>query len=415
MIYLKLMLAILAVIYFLGGGFFMYYEDVAYNNLIYIFIPVIYMVLLYLTFHLLKLKKLNFQFYTLPVNKIAALLFALIAVAIAIKSFDISTLYAGDYAQIRQGFLNKMEEGNIGILEQLVPILSVYPLIYLMWHLQSQQNFNIPSIIILMSLLLIGQTTGGRQIIFQLLILLGFLLGRKFLKSKQGLIITICFMLIGAWVTLGRFNNPDVNKSQFIEALTPARYNDYLKDNTGNKALKDLIIETSFYFSQSVPAFCNEFKNIELSFFPKYPLAMQPFLERQLYKIGIGSVSQTDRFSSFLDLTDNSGFFPGTWGTGFLDVYFNLGILGGLIFFTLISFILYQVHTNIHTEHINKYSILNSFHCLFIITTFMAPAIFDTLIFFSFITIYFSKLPYADSSISNDANGHSLSGEADSI
>lgn len=413
MIYLKLMLAILAVIYFLGGGFFMYYEDIAYENLIYIFIPVMYMVLLYLTFDLLKIKKLNFQFYALPINKVAALVLALLAVAIAIKNFDISTLFAGDYAEIRQGFLNKMEEGDVGILEQLVPILSVYPLVYLMYHLQSKQSFNVPSILILMSLLLIGQTTGGRQIIFQLLILLGFLLGRKFLKTKQGLIITIGFVLIGAWVTLGRFDNPDVNKSQFIEALTPARYNDYLKDNSGNKALKDLIIESSFYFSQSVPAFCNEFNNIELSFFPKYPLAMQPFLERQLYKIGIGSVSQTDRFNSFLDLTDNSGFFPGTWGTGFLDVYFNLGILGGIIFFTIISFILYQVNANTHTEHKNKYRILTSFHGLFIITTFMAPAIFDTLIFFSYITIYFSKLPYSDSSITTDTNGLALSGEAD--
>jgi len=167
-----------------------------------------------------------------------------------------------------------------------------------------------------------------------------------------------------------------------------------LKDASDFKKLQDVGLEVSFYFGHVIPSFCSKFDNLDLKIFPPYIFGMQPFIERQLYKVGIINYSQDDRYDKIQSLCLGTVFFPGTWSTGFLDIYFNLGIICSALFFILITFILFMCNKNLK-RYRTKYKILTAFNILFIITMFMAPVFFDTMVFFSYVLILVSYFPQA--------------------
>ncbi len=392
MIYLKTIILIFITIGLLISGIMMSYEDIKYWNTIYIVLPIALIILLYVFFELIIKKRVDITLYNISFNFGIALLFLFPAVLITFQNFDFNSLSQGDYAEIRAVYLDKLSEQDVSVFEQLVPLLTIYPLATLLYMVSKEKSINYKMLIIIAALLFIGQKTGGRQIIFQLFVaILVIKNGRVFPKTYQSILFISLFVLLASIVTIGRFSNPDVSKAQLLENITPAKISPFLKEKSDYPALQDLGIEIAFYFGQSIPAFCNEVVNVDITLLPKYFWGMQPFIERQLGKAGLLSVNQNDRYERFLLLTDNSGFFPGTWGTGFLDVYFNLGILGSLVFFTIVAFLLFSCERNLLHTGEPKFRILRGYNVLFIVTMFMAPAFFDTAIIFSYLFIYFNK------------------------
>jgi hypothetical protein len=392
MIYLKTIILIFITIGLLVSGVLMSYDGIKYWNTIYIFLPIMLIALLYIFFELVIKKRVDINLYNIKFHFGISLLFLIPSVLITLQNFDFNSLLQGDYAEIRAVYLDKLSGQEVSILEQVVPLLIIYPLAHLFYLVAQENGINYKMMVITASLLFIGQKTGGRQIIFQLFVaILVIKNGRIFPKTYQSVLFILFFILLASIVTIGRFSNPDVSKAQLLENITPAKINPFLKEPSNYPELQDLGIEIAFYFGQSVPAFCNEISNVDIGIFPKYLWGMQPFLERQLGKIGLLGVNQNERYERFLSLTDNSGFFPGTWGTGFLDIYFNLGILGGLLFFAFVAFLLFTCERNLKYTGEHKFRILRGYHVLFIITMFMAPAFFDTAIIFSYLFIFFNK------------------------
>ena len=173
----------------------------------------------------------------------------------------------------------------------------------------------------------------------------------------------------------------------------PIKISETLQSESGVNPIKELVMEVAFYFGHQIPAFCNKVNNVEWTFFPRYFWSIQPFIERQLSKIGILGYSQVERYETFLQLAENSGFFDTSWSTGFLDIYYNLGIIGTILFFMFFTRLLYNTQTAIEiNESTEKYRMLHAINVLFIITMFMTPAFFDTTIFFTYFFVSISEI-----------------------
>jgi hypothetical protein len=391
MVYLKTIIIVSLVLALLLSGILMSYHDIKYENLWFIIIPILLVVAFYLLFTYQFRRGIDFRLYEIKLNFPLACIIMLVCIAIKAYYFNVNSLFEGNYAEIREDFLEKLDTKNVTALEQIVPLISIYPLTYLLFAIARNRGFNMEIIFLIFGLLFIGQTTGGRQIIFQLFILILSIKGFGLLRKPSSLLFLGVFVALAAIVTIGRYANPDVDKAALLENITPVNINPFLKGDPKLQPAKDVVIEAGFYFGQSVPAFCNEIDNVDITILPTYVFGLQPFVERQLNKVGI-AVEQQVRWRRFLDLTNNTGFFPGTWATAFLDLYFNWGILGTILFCLITAFALYNCQYNLKIKREDKYAILHGFNILFIITTFMAPAFFDTTIIFSYLFIFFGKI-----------------------
>jgi hypothetical protein len=166
-------------------------------------------------------------------------------------------------------------------------------------------------------------------------------------------------------------------------------YSDYLKDDRINPELRDFVVEIVFYFGQSVPAFCNKVENLEFTLMPRSVIGLQPFLERQLIRIGIIQHDQNERYLELINLSNNSGFFANSWSTAFLDVYFHEGVFFAILFFVMVALILFFTEKNLIATNSVKYKVLTGFNVVFIITFFLTPAFMDTTCFFTYALILF--------------------------
>ena len=151
----------------------------------------------------------------------------------------------------------------------------------------------------------------------------------------------------------------------------------------------DFVVEIVFYFGQSVPAFCNKIDNLEFTILPKSVWGLQPFIERQLIRVGAIQQDQNKSYQEKLDLSNDTGFFATSWSTTFLDVYFYEGIIFSILFFLMVALLLFFTEMNFKASNSVKFKILTGFNVVFIITFFLSPAFMDTTCFFAYILILF--------------------------
>ena len=177
-----------------------------------------------------------------------------------------------------------------------------------------------------------------------------------------------------------------------MEAGAPLKFNKILKDRSEFPIVKDIIVEFVFYFGQGIPAFCNKFDNLEMTILPRSILGIQPFVERQAMRLGLINHTQKESYDKITNLSKGSGFFKMSWSTGFLDVYYHEGILFSFFFFIIVAIVLFIIHRNLINTNEPKYQILTAFNLLFIVTIFMTPAFMETVAFFAYITIFFTKI-----------------------
>lgn len=389
MIYLKAILSTLFITLVLASDFFISYNNIDYKNIYLIFCPILFCIIAYLLACYFNIKPIDFNFIEIKFHPFISVILMLLCITFQMTSFDMESLLAMNFIEIRENFIDR--KPSIG--EQLVPLLLVYPLIHFTLLISKKQGyFNLLTSFILLGLIFIGFTTGGRQIFMQIILLLFFIKGKALLFNSRGIIFISLFVVAASLVTVGRYEKENFDKIFFVETLMPANVNPIMIKNSENEFYKDIFLEFSFYFGHQIPGFCNKVNNIDWQLMPKYVWAMQPFLERQLIKLGLLGYSQEERYENFKALADNTGFFDVSWSTGFLDIYYNLSILGSVLFFILVPLLLYNVEQCriIEPENV-KFKILTAFNLLFIITFFMTPAFSDTTIFFSYSILYVIK------------------------
>ncbi len=389
MIYLKTILSTLFITLLLASELFISYNNIQYSNIILIFFPIAFCIIVYLLLCYLNIKAVNLKFTTVKFNPAISVLLMILCVIFQMASFSLESFLELNFLEIRENFIERTP--TLG--EQLVPLFLVYPLIHFTLIFSKKEGyFNATSIFILIALMFIGFTTGGRQIFMQILLLMVFLKGKALVTNPRNILFISLFVLAASVVTIGRYEKENFDKVIFVETLMPANVNPILIKSNESEFYKDIFLEFSFYFGHQIPGFCNKVNNIDWQWLPKYLWAMQPFLERQLIKAGILNYSQEERYDNFKALADNTGFFDVSWSTGFLDIYYNLSIVGSILFFILVPLLLYNTEQSrlLKPDDV-KYKILTAFNLLFIITFFMTPAFSDTTIFFSYLILYVIK------------------------
>lgn len=388
-IYFKTFFWILIITFILYSGLLIGYYGVNYYNLLYIICPGIYMLLLFYSFDKLKVPAFNISFLKINFSFFVSYFLLALAVFFSLLNFNTDDLFALNFAEIRSEYIDR----DVTVWEQLAPIFMIYPFchfLFLVFRKESLLNIHIAAM--LSGFLIIALTTGGRQIMFQILVLIFLIKGAGIFKKLYVYIILGVFILLASLVTLGRNDHTDITKAQLLENVTPAIIHPVLKPPSNYPDIQEVALETSFYFGHQVPAFCAKIDNLKFTLFPRYSFAMQPFLERQLIRVGILNYTPQQRYDEILDLSDNTDFFRVSWSTGFLDIYFNLGIIGSFLFFSVTTWILYNNSKNLQQKREGKFVILKAMNILFIITMFMTPLFMDTTIFYSYLLIFLSKM-----------------------
>ena len=389
MFYFKTIFFIGIAVAFLFSGIFIQYSGIHYENVLFIIVPVLYMFVIYNLFDLTATKPIDFNLYTHKLNFPLSLMLLTLAVAFSLLNLRIDDLLQLNFADIRSEYI----ERDITVSEQMVPLLMIYPFVHFTYLVSNKVSLtNLKIIALFLGLIIIALTTGGRQILFQIFVLTLLIKGRQIFTKIYFIAFVFIFVLIASLVTVGRNDHTDISKAGFLENISPVEVQPFLKEESSFPKLQEVALETTYYFGHQVPAFCNKINNLHFSFFPEYMWGMQPFLERQFSKMGILNYSQQERFDRLLDLSDGSDFFRVSWSTGFLDIYFNLGIFGSFLFFSFTGWLLYNCSKNEADESGDKHRILRAYNILFIITMFMTPLFFDTTIIFSYIFIFFGNL-----------------------
>jgi len=312
----------------------------------------------------------------------------MISAFIVAMSFDINEFILGNISSIRGDFILR----KVTFFEQITPLLLIYPFIYISYKfLKETSKFSFVDYTILFLLVFFGLSSGGRAFIFEILLLFVFI-NKPNVFTMKFIFGYIIVSSLFAFITIGRFSNIDSYKVKILEAGAPLKFNEFLKDRSEYPIIKDIIVEFVFYFGQGIPAFCNKFDNLRMTILPHSFWGIQPFVERQLIRWGILNYSQEATYDELTNLSNGSGFFKVSWSTGFLDIYFHEGIIFSFFFFILVSVILFITHLNLIRKNEPKYQVLTGFNLLFIVTMFMTPAFMETVAFFSYVTIFLTKV-----------------------
>lgn len=386
MIYLKTIFYISVFLLFINSPIFVNYYGIHYDNLLLIIFPILAIIVLYNYFQFTIKRRINPKLYKLYFNSNLALFIGLVCNVLVLQKFDLANFLLGNIAEIRSGF----NEFNVGLMDQLLPVFLVYPFLYVIWAFGNKAiKKDWKFYLIVFFIVLFGLSSGGRAFIFIFLILY-LSIARPKLLSVRYLPFVLGSIFLFAFITIGRITKDyDFNKTNYFEATAPLVFSDYLKDDRINPELRDFTVEIVFYFGQSVPGFCNKVENLQFTLFPRSVWGLQPFVERQLIRIGVVRHDQSVRYTEMLNLSNNSGFFANSWSTTFLDVYFQEGILFSILFFIMVALLLFFTEKNFIATHSVKYKILTGFNVVFIITFFLSPAFMDTTCFFAYILILF--------------------------
>ncbi len=387
MIYLKAILLIALMTLFLNSQLFLTYYGVYYENLIFIIGPIIGIAVIIMFLNLTTYRRINPCIANVFLSENTALLLAFISAAIMARNFDFTSFINGDIDKIRHLYLYR----DVHIIDQLVPLVIVYPFSYISYKfLKTSSPMSLKSISIVLLMVFYGLSTGGRAFIFQLVLLFLFIARPKIFSFKN-LSIFIVGIALFSFISLGR-NSSEINVPVLLEASVPIKFSKFIKDKTEYPELKDLLATTTLYFGAGVPAFCNKFENLELKILPRSVWGLQPFIERQLMRVGFISHTQEESYRKLLNLSKDSGFFRLSWSTGFLDIYYHEGIILSVVFFLVVALILFNTQRNLLRTRAPKYEVLTAYNLLFILTVFMTPAYSETTAFFSYVFIYFTQV-----------------------
>lgn len=385
MIYLKTILWISLFLLFINSPIFVNYYDIKYINLLLMIVPILGIILFYNVFRLTISRRINPKLFKLFLSPNIALFIALICNVMVLKKFDLANFLIGNIAEIRDGF----NEFNVSLADQLLPVLLVYPFLYAIWAFANDKVVkDWKFYLIVFCIVLFGLSTGGRAFIFIFLLLYLFI-GRPKILSLKYLPFVLSAVFLFGFITVGRVNKDlSFSKVVFFESTAPLVFNEYLREDNINPEIRDFVVEIVFYFGQATPAFCNKVANLEFTLLPRSIWGLQPFVERQLIRVGILQHNQDARYLEMLDLSNNSGFFATSWSTTFLDVYFHEGIIFSFLFFFGVAILLFFTEKNLTATNYVKFRILRGFNIVFIITFFLSPAFMDTTVFFAFMSFF---------------------------
>lgn len=387
MIYLKAILLITLTTLFLNSPLFLTYYGVHYGNLIYIIGPIVGIAGVIMLLNLTTFRRFNPCIAKVFLSENTAMLLAFISAAIMARNFDFNSFLVGDINTIRHAYINR----DVQLVDQLVPLILVYPFSYISYKfLKTSTPMNLKSMVIILFMVFYGLSTGGRAFIFQIVLLFLFIARPKIFSFKN-LIIFVVGIALFSFISLGR-NSSEINVPVLLEASVPIKFSKFIKDKSEYPELKDLLATTTLYFGAGVPAFCNKFENLELQILPRSVWGLQPFIERQLMRVGFINHTQEESYSEILNLSKGSGFFRLSWSTGFLDIYFYEGIIMSLAFFIMVAFILFNTQRNLLRTRAPKYEVLTAYNLLFILTIFMTPSYSETTAFFSYVFIYLTQV-----------------------
>ena len=163
MIYLKTILYVLLFLLIANSPIFVTYYNIKYDNLVLIIVPIIGIIFLYSLLKYSGVKRFNPVLFKLNLNTNHALFIALLCNILVILKFDISKFISGDIYSIRSDF----NQFNVGTMDQILPVLMVYPAIYVLWVFgvsKIKKNWKFYSVVF--CLILYGLSTGGRAFIF---------------------------------------------------------------------------------------------------------------------------------------------------------------------------------------------------------------------------------------------------------
>jgi len=388
MIYLKTIIYVLLFLLIVNSPIFVTYYNIKYNNLVLIIAPIIGIVLLYSFMNYFGLRRINPNIVKLNLNPNYALFIAVSCNILILRTFDLNNFIKGNIYEIRE--INN--NFNIDVLGQILPLLLVYPAIYVVWQFgKSMTNLNWKFFTILLCLVFYGISSGGRAFIFTTLLLYIFVAKPKIFSIKYVPFIAIVLVLF-AFITNGRLNKDlEFDSSKYFEAVAPLEFNQWLKDENIDPNARNFVLQTVFYLGHSLPAFCNKVDNLDIELFPRSLVGLQPFVERQFIRIGILGHDQQQRYLELIALADRSGFFKSSWSTTFLDVYFQEGIIFSILFFLLIAIIFYQTNLNYLKSKQVKFKVITGFNIVFIVSFFLAPIFMDTTWFFTYILLWLSS------------------------
>jgi hypothetical protein len=191
--------------------------------------------------------------------------------------------------------------------------------------------------------------SGGRQTIFQILLLLLFslplrrLAGASRIATKRMILVSIAFVMLGVayGMTAGYERNDrldDLSKKDLLMALFDAQVNPELDEILEDMPprVRDGIAELLFYFSHEIPSFLVFWDSERPG--PYGGLWQFPFIARRLENVGLLSISVDDRMNSVYDLYAASGRFAQVWQTWFRDLIIDFGTTGALIVSALLGF-----------------------------------------------------------------------------
>lgn len=386
MIYLKTILYITLFLLIINSSFFITYHNINYYNLVFIIMPILAIFIFYNIFRGLGVRKYNPKLYSLHLNSNIALIISLICNVLVLGKFDVNKFLIGNVEDIRSDF----NQFDVSILDQMLPILLVYPSAYVMFVFGSKKSEkDWKFFLIVFCVILFGLSSGGRAFVFIFLLLYLFIAKPKISTFKNYIFGAIAIFLF-SFITIGRINKDlEFDSATYIEASASLEFNKRFNDENLNSNFRNLVVQTVFYFGHSVPAFCNKVENLEIEVLPRSIFGLQPFIERQLIRVGILNHNQNKRYLEMLSLAKGSGFFEESWSTAFLDVYFQEGIIFSILFFLLISFIFYQTNLNLIKTDSLKHRVLTGFHIVFIISFFLTPVFMDTTWFFTYVVFFF--------------------------
>lgn len=388
MIYLKTIIYVLLLVSIFNSPLFVSYYNIKYFNLVFIYLPIIGIISSYFFFKVIGIRRFNPQVVRFKLNSNLALIIATFCVILVLQKFDINKFISADITDVRDNFT----QFEVSIVEQLLPILLVYPLACILrWFALPKVKRDWRFYAIIICLLIYGISSGGRGFIFFFVLSYLFIASPKLLTYRT-LLFIISFVSLFVFITLGRVSKDlEFDSARYFESSGPLVFNQWLKHESVGSDVRNFIVPTLFYFGHSVPAFCNKIENLEFTIIPKSVLGLQPFVERQLIRVGVLRHDQGKRYSELIGLANGSGFFEVSWSTTFLDVYFHEGVIFSGVFFLFVAFIFYQSNLNLVKLRTVKFKVITGLNVIFIITFFLSPIFMDTTWFLVYLLFWFSS------------------------
>ena len=329
--------------------------------------------------------------------------FSLIAfVLFAIDMFSFRGGSFTDLAILRE----KFQGGGVSIFGQLSSILMFGGLFSIISFFIGKKENILLSLVGLVSFLMIGLFSAGRQGVLQVMVVsLMLIWSIKYYKissfivekhSKKLILVSVTvFVFYLAYVTIGRFQNngSNLSKLEITEATTNIKYDEKIKEfffTTGD-VIETLFAEGTYYFSHQLILFSEWWSSENKQIVNFKIIQMSPFIERQFDRLFPFFETQSERYYRIMNnswKTKESNFFG--WRTANANQINLFGIVGSLFFIFLHGYFSKYFYNRFHFRpNLWSFSIL-TINNLMLFYTIMFSLFQDTYVMiFILISLYY--------------------------